>query len=417
MNIMFLSHYFPPEVNAPATRTFEHCRRWVSAGHHVTVVTCAPNCPEGRVYEGYKNKLIQEEIVDGIRVVRLWTYIAANKGTVRRIINYLSFMVSALFYGMRAPKPDILLATSPQFFCGLAGAVLGRIRCIPFLLEIRDIWPESITAVGAMRNKRLLRFLERLEKKLYKLADRIVTVGDGYRDQLIRKGVSEDKLFVIVNGIDPKVFVPVEPDQSLKDKLKLNHKYVCSYIGTIGMASGLEIVLEAAAKLNNSGQTDIAFLLVGDGADREKLQKKAEDCHLRNVIFTGRQPKDRIPALFAISDVCLVHLIKQELFKTVLPSKLFEAAGMGKPILLGVEGEAVKMLQKWQAGITFEPENVEEFIKALLELYEDRHLGRQMGESGRKYVIAHYNRDTLAQDYLTLLRFVKSTCREKQNTR
>ena len=188
MHVLFFSHYFPPEGNAPASRTYENCRRWVAAGHRVTVITCVPNQPDGVAYAGYRNRLRQREQLDGIEVVRVWTYLAANRGTVRRVANYVSYMLSALLFSLFLPRPDIVVATSPQFFCGWAGVIAAHVRRVPLVLEIRDLWPDSIAAVAALRNQALLGFLEQLESWLYQAADHIVTVGEGYREELLRKG-------------------------------------------------------------------------------------------------------------------------------------------------------------------------------------------------------------------------------------
>lgn len=403
MRILFFSHYFPPEGNAPASRTYENCRRWVAEGHDVTVITCAPNCPEGVVYEGYRNKLIHRETVEGIDVRRVWTYIAANEGTVRRIANYVSYMVSAVAHSCLVRRPDVVVATSPQFFCGWAGVLFKRLRRTPFVLEIRDIWPESIVAVGAMNNRRLVSILERLEARMYKSADHIVTVGEGYKRRLVAKGVPEARLDVIMNGVSRDLFTPREPDEDLKRRLGLAGKFVCSYTGTIGMACGLEVVLEAAELLKSRNFHDMAFLLVGDGASRRTLEARARERGLDNVVFTGRQPKEMMPDLLAISDVCFVHLRKTELFTTVMPSKIFEAAGMAKPIVNGVQGFAAEFIDTSGAGINIEPENAERLVDALMVLRGDPERRRRLGRAGRDYVLTHFDRDHLAAEYLRIL--------------
>lgn len=403
MRILFFSHYFPPEGNAPASRTYENCRHWVRAGHEVTVITCAPNCPEGLVYDGYVNKLYQRERVDGIDVRRVWTYIAANEGTVRRILNYVSYMVSAFLFSFFVKRPDVIIATSPQFFCGWAGVLAHAARRIPFILEIRDIWPESIVAVGAMQTSRLIRILERLELWMYASASHIVTVGEGYSRRLHEKGVPPARTTVIMNGLNRDLFTPRAPDDGLIERFGLQGKFVCSYSGTIGMACGLSIVLEAAQKLKESGITDVAFLLVGDGASRKDLESQAQERRLDNVIFTGRQPKEMMPEFLAISDVCLVHLRKTELFTTVMPSKIFEMAGMAKPIINGVGGFAAEFIDSAGAGINIEPENSGQLIDALYRLREDPALRQAFGNAGRAYVIANFDREKLAEDYLATL--------------
>ncbi|MFW6170963.1 MAG: glycosyltransferase family 4 protein, partial [Planctomycetota bacterium] len=221
MHILFLSHYFPPECNAPASRTYEHCREWVRAGHDVTVVTSVPNCPSGVVYDGYRNRLLQREQVDGMNVYRIWTYIAANKGQIKRTANYATYMLSACLFSMLPKKPDVLVATSPQFLCGWAGVMSSKLRRTPFILEIRDIWPESIAAVGGIRNRGILKILTWMERKMYKSADHIVTVGDGYKSRLLERNVPTEKISVVMNGIDPNLFHPRAPNETLKRQLGL----------------------------------------------------------------------------------------------------------------------------------------------------------------------------------------------------
>ena len=404
MKILFLTHYFPPEGNAPASRVYEMCRRWVAAGHQVQVITCAPNVPTGVVYDGYKNRLKQKEVVDGIEVTRVWTYIAANKGTLRRIMNFLSYMFSAIFWGLFAKKPDVIIATSPQFFCGWAGVILSKLRRRKFILEIRDIWPESIVAVGAMQNSRMLKVLEWLEIKMYAAADHIVTVGEGYSQKLIEKNVDAEKISVVMNGVDTELFSPMERDESLQKKWGLDGKFICSYVGTVGMACGLEVMIEAARKLKQKGRDDIAFLIVGDGARRDELQKMATEHQLDNVVFTGRQDKSLMPNFLSISDACLVHLKNTELFKTVMPSKIFEAAGMGKPIIIGVAGFATKIVNKANAGIAIEPENHDQLIDALETLADDPEKANKYARDRHEYIVANFNRDDLANKYIEILK-------------
>lgn len=406
LRILFLSHYFPPEVNAPASRTHEMCRRWVRDGHQVTVVTCAPNCPSGVVYPGYRNKLYQSELIDGIKVIRLWTFLAANKGKRRRALNFVSYMFVATFFCLFRRKPDMMIATSPQFFCGLAGMMLSKIRGFPFIIEVRDIWPESIKAVGALRKRRfgMLRILESLEYRMYWSARRVVTVGDGYRDQLIKRDVRPENISVVTNGVDKELFIPCEHDDEVRDRYGIRGKFVCAYIGTIGMAAGLEVVLKAARILKAKGREDVAFMLVGDGADRANLESIAKRDGLDNVIFTGKLAKREIPPLLASIDVCLVHLKKQQLFESVLPSKIFEAAGMKRPIILGVRGCAADVVRRAGAGLCIEPENEKDLVQALDLLRTDHSMRERMGQSGYDYVCRHFDREKLSRDYIGVIR-------------
>lgn len=398
MRILFLSHYFPPEVNAPASRTWEHCKQWVKSGHDVTVITCAPNHPRGRVFDGYKNKMFGRECIDGIEVVRVWTYVTANEGVLKRTINYVSFMVSAIIGALALPKTDIVITTSPQFFNGLAGYFVSRLKRIPWVLEIRDLWPESITAVGAIKNRNIIKALEALEMFAYRTADRIVPVTDAFKKYMVAKGVDPRKIEVIKNGVDLRFYEPLQTTgNSLTEQLGLNGKFVASYVGTHGMAHGLDVILSAAEELRE--RVDIVFLLVGDGADRKRLLARKNAMRLNNVVMLDQQPKENMPLLWDLSDVSMVLLKKSDLFKTVIPSKIFESMAMKKPILLGVEGEVKEIIEQAGAGVCFEPENPTELAQAVLSLYQNPQQRARLGENGRMHVAEHYDRTHLAKRY------------------
>ncbi|TWU32614.1 glycosyltransferase family 4 protein [Novipirellula artificiosorum] len=406
MKILFYCHYFPPEVNAPATRTYQHARRWVAAGHDVTVVTCAPNCPDGVVFDGYKNRLLRQvEMVDGIRVVRVWTYVAANAGMLPRIANYVSYQISAMLATLRLPRPDVVVATSPQFFCGWAGVWASRLKWRPFVLEIRDIWPESIAAVGAMKKGIATRFLEWLELRMYRAADHIVAVGTGYRDNVARK-VPEmaDKISVITNGVDAASFEPLPRDDEFLRKYGLQDKFVCSYVGTIGMAHGLEVAVKAAAKLKAAGRTDIAFLIVGDGAYRERLVTMASEKGVSKlVVFTGRLSKEQMPTVLASSDCCLVHLHGTDLFGTVIPSKIFETMAMERPIIMGVKGPARDIVIEAGGGQPMIPDDDDDLVRIVTEMADHPTELAETAKHARAYVLEHYDRDQLAAKMLDIL--------------
>jgi len=397
MRILFLSHYFPPEVNAPASRTFEHCKQWVEDGHDVTVVTCAPNHPRGEVYEGYRNRLYFTENIEGIRVVRLWTYVTANEGFIKRTLNYVSYMVAAIVVAPFLKSADVVLSTSPQFFNGLAGYFVSRIKRVPWILEIRDLWPESILAVGAIRNKKIIRALEYLEMFAYRKSDRIVPVTNAFKQYMSEKGIDAEKIEVIRNGVDLNTYITQPKDAGIQRKFGIEGKYVASYMGTHGMAHHLETILEAAELLQD--RSDIVFLLVGDGAEREKLLARCEDKRLGNVMMIGQQPKEMMPKLWTVSDVSLVLLKKMDLFKTVIPSKIFESMAMKRPVILGVEGESREIIEAAKAGLTIEPENSKELADCVLKLVDNPELGRVLGENGHRYVASQFNRKIIARRY------------------
>ncbi len=401
VRILFLSHYFPPEVNAPASRTHEHCRQWVRDGHHVTVVTCAPNHPQGKVYPGYRNSLYTWEQQDGISILRLWTYVTANEGFFKRTLNYLSYMFAAILAAPLLSTADIVVSTSPQFFNGLAGYVVSRMKRTPWVLEIRDLWPESIVAVGAIKNRAIIQALEWLEHFAYRKADRIVPVTDAFHRYIQSRGISSEKISVIKNGADLSLYKPITGENVLAKQLSLQGKFVAAYFGTHGMAHHLETILYAAERLRR--YPDIVLLLAGDGAERKRLMALRDELALPNVILLDQQPKANMPLLWDLSHVSLILLKKSELFKTVIPSKLFESMAMGKPIILGVEGESAEIVRTAKAGYCIEPENAEDLASGLLQLYADRVLCSKLGENGRAHVMAHYDRRKLAASYERLL--------------
>ena len=401
MRILFLTHYFPPEVNAPASRTFEHCRAWARAGHEVTVLTCAPNHPNGQVYPGYRNALWTTERVDGIRVVRLWTWLAANEGFLRRTLNYVSFLAAAVAAAPFVPAADVVISTSPQFFCGLAGFALGRAKRAPWVLEVRDLWPESILAVGAIRSPAVIRFLEGLESWAYRKAHRIVSVTESVRRPHAgaRHPRGEDRRRQ--ERRRPLDLQPPRQGPMLARELGLEGRFVAAYFGTHGMAHRLETVLEAAKLLEHDPR--IAFLLAGGGAERARLLARKEEMGLANVVMLDQQPKARMPALWGLSDVSLVLLKRTDLFKTVIPSKIFEAMAMERPIVLGVEGESRGIVEGAGCGIAIEPDNAAELASAVTRLADDPALARAMGERGRRHVTTHFDRDVLAARFERLL--------------
>lgn len=368
MHLLFLTDNFPPEVNAPASRTFEHCREWVRKGHRVTVITCAPNFPKGKVFDGYHNKAFQTETIEGIEVIRVWSYITANEGFVRRILDYLSFMASAIVASPRVRRVDLVIGTSPQFFTAVAAYVVSRMKRIPYVFELRDLWPESIKAVGAMKESFAIRMLERLEMFLYRKAARIVSVTESFKQVLMRRGIESAKIEVVTNGVDVSQFKPRPKDPELTRKLGLEGKFVAGYIGTHGMAHALETLLQAADRLR--GQ-NFAFIFLGDGARKQALREMADQMKLDNVVFIDSVPKADVPKYWSLLDVSIIHLRKTELFTTVIPSKLFECMGMGIPVLHGVEGESADIVRREQVGIPFEPEGVDQLCEALQSLKSD----------------------------------------------
>lgn len=401
MRIVFFSHYYPPEVNAPASRTSEHCKEWVRSGHDVTVITSAPNHPKGELYPSYRNKLFQIESIDGVKVVRVWTYLAANQGFARRTLNYVTYMLTAVLAAPRLPRPDVYVSTSPQFFCGLAGMIAAKMRRRTWVLEVRDLWPESIVTVGAMRKGSTIRLLEWLERLAYRNADRVVSLTDAFVPHIAARCKDEHKIDVIKNGVDLTLFKRGSDPVTVKRELGLDGRFVAAYVGTHGMAHGLDTLLDAAATLRHD--REIAFLLVGDGAEHARLAARIANERLENVHMLGQLPKARMPDIWAATDASLILLKRSDTFLKVLPSKMFEAMSMEVPIVLGVEGEAKDLLEAAGAGLSVTPECVEELAAAVTRLRDDASLARALGRQGGVYVREHFDRARLARRYIDVL--------------
>lgn len=396
MKILFLTDNFYPEVNAPASRTYEHAREWVKAGHEVTVITCVPNFPKGKVFDGYKNKLWQKEAIDGIEVIRVWSYIAANKGFVRRTLDFISFSVTSFLAGLFV-KADVIVATSPQFFTALSGRTLSFWKRVPWIMEVRDLWPESIKTVGAMKDNLFIRYFEWEEMRCYRSAKTIVVVTDSFKRTLTARGIDEAKIKVVKNGVDKEMFKPVPKDEALIGELGLEGKKIIGYIGTHGMAHKLDFILDCAR--NMQGRNDFHFLFIGAGAEREALLAKKEREGISNVTMLDSVPKDQVVRYISILDLSLINLRKSELFKTVIPSKMFENAGMQIPIIMGVQGEAQEMLEEYGAGLCFEPENEADFNAKLQQLLSDPDLYERCRTGGAE-MSRDYDRKALADKML-----------------
>jgi glycosyltransferase involved in cell wall biosynthesis len=403
MHILFLTDNFPPEVNAPASRTYEHAREWVKAGCDVTVITCAPNFPKGKVYEGYRNGLYKTQIIDGIKVIRVWTYITANEGFLRRTLDYLSFAMSATIAAALVKRPDIIVGTSPQFFTALAACLVGLIKWRPWIFEVRDLWPESIKAVGAIQNKTILRLLEGMEMFLYRRAKRIIVVTYAFKDILVARGVDTEKIFVVLNGADLSRFAPKPKPQELSRKLRLSGTFVAGYVGTHGMAHGLDTILEAADILRQRPDaSNIRILLLGDGARKAALVERSRRLELENVIFIDSVSKDEVANYWALLDVSVIHLKREPLFKTVIPSKLFECMAMGLPVLHGVEGESADIVRREAVGETFTPEDAPSLAAAIMRLSADRALLGRFRENAIA-AAGRYDRTELASRMLEIM--------------
>lgn len=368
MRILFLVDNFPPEFNAPATRTYEHCREWVRRGEDVTVITCEPNFPQGKIYPGYRNRIVHREQMDGIKVIRVWSYIVPNAKFIKRIADYLSFSIAS-FIGGLSVRCDLIVATSPQFFTTWSAFLLSRIKRVPWVFELRDLWPDSIVAVGAMGKNPAIRALELVELGLYRDAVRVVALTEAFRRNLISRGISARKIKVVPNGSNLERYHPRPKNPSLLLKLGLSGKFVVGYIGTMGMAHGLDILVRKMAEI---GDPDIVFMFIGDGAMKADVVSQARRLGVKNALFLDPVLKHEVADYLSLVDVSLVPLKREPAFRTVIPSKIFESAAMGIPILLGVEGQALSIIEEFEAGIGFTPEDGDDMMAKLRMLKNDK---------------------------------------------
>jgi colanic acid biosynthesis glycosyl transferase WcaI len=401
LRVLFLTENYPPETNAAANRVHERAKFWADWGHEVTVITCAPNFPKGRIHDGYKNRWYHSEMMDGIKVVRVKTFINPNEGIILRMLDFLSFMVTGFFASLVQRRPDVVVATSPQFFTAVAGWMVGLCRRRPFVLELGDIWPASIVAVGAMRESFLIRMLERLELFLYRRSDTIVALTPSFKKNLVNRGIDGNKISVVINGVDISRFQRSARDDALAAAWGISDRFVVGYIGTHGMAHGLSNVLDAAAHLEDNER--VKFLFVGDGAERDDLISQAASRNLDNVLFISSQPREKVPNIWSVCDIALVHLRDSEVFSEVIPSKIFEAMAMGLPILLVTpKGIASDIVLSTRSGLWVPAEKPAELAKLAASLAGRKRLLEMLGRNGEA-ASGRFSRQRQAEEMLRIL--------------
>ncbi len=394
-HILFITPYYPPEISAPAVRISETAIRLVKRGHQVTVLTNFPNFPSGVVPLEYRGHAILQEIRDGVRVVRIWSYVSPNKGFLRRILAQLSFGCLAALFGWKAVgRPEVIIVESPPLFDAIAGHMLAYLKQCPFIFLVSDLWPEAAIQMGMLRGRMLIRLSEWLEWSTYQRASVVWVVTEGVRDLLIRRGLSPERIFLLTNGVDTTLFRPL-PQVQARTELGWDERFTVLYAGTHGLAHGLTTILEAAEQLQE--HTDIHFIFAGDGATKADLIAQAQRRNLKNVTFLDAQPHDRLPLLLAASDVCLVPLRNVRLFETTLPVKMFEVMACARPMVLGANGKARQLAeQEAGAAIYVEPENAPALVSAILYLREYPEQAELLGQRGRSFVEERFDRDQLA---------------------
>jgi glycosyltransferase involved in cell wall biosynthesis len=427
VRVLIVTHYFPPETGAPQARLSGLAATWAADGDEVTVLTGMPNHPTGVLPQSYRRAVRRREHRDGYRVIRTWLYATPNEGMARKTLGHLSFMASSVLLGWRASGPaDVVVVSSPTFFSILSGWLLARLKRARFVVEIRDLWPAIFVELGVLTNRRLIGVLERLELAAYAAADQVVVVSEGFRADLLRRGVPPEKVHTIRNGVDLGRFTPAGDSSAEHHELRGRlgagpDDCLVLYAGTHGISQALSAIADAAALLEDVGgaaptRTDgstadwaaaldrraVRFAFVGDGADKHRLERRIEELGLRNVVLLPGVPNAEMPALLAAADICLVPLRKVPLFATFIPSKLFEYLAAGKAVIGSVTGEAAQILAEAGA-VVVPPEDSGSLAAAIAALAADPQLRTEIGRVGRAFAERCYDRAALAREYRKIL--------------
>jgi glycosyltransferase involved in cell wall biosynthesis len=406
MRILIVTHYFPPETGAPQARLSALARTWAADGDDVVVLTGMPNHPTGVLPPRYRRAVLRRERQDGYRVIRSWLYATPNEGVLRKTLGHLSFMASSVLLGGWAAGPaDTVVVSSPTFFSILSGWLLARSRRARFVVEVRDLWPAIFVELGVLTNRRVIRLLERLELAAYAAADQVVVVSEGFRADLISRGVPAGKVHTIPNGVDPARFTP---DTAVPPRVRARlgagpADTLVLYAGTHGISQGLPSIADAAAILAGTPEgSPVRLAFVGEGADKERLRQRVAELELDNVTLLPAVPSSEMPALLAAADICLVPLRDVPLFATFIPSKMFEYLAAGKAVIGSVAGEPARILSDAGA-LVVPPEDSAALAAAIAALAASPARRALMGQAGRAHVARCYDRAGLAREYRKIL--------------
>ena len=397
MHVLLIHQVFVSPDDAGGTRHYELARRFVDAGHQFSIVASTLSYLSGKKRNDKEN--VQD--FDGIKVRRAWTYASLHKSFVWRVVSFLSFMVTSVWEALKIKNVDLVIGTSPPIFQAVSAWIISVVKWKPFLLEIRDLWPEFAVDMGVLKNPVLIWLARRLERFLYARANHLLVNSPAYRDYLIGLGIPAAKVSFIANGVDPDMFHVTKVTGTLRQEYGLQDKFVVTYAGAMGMANNLETVIEAAKLLEDL--PEIQFLMVGDGKDRPKLEKLAQERKSTNVIFTGSKPKSQMPEILAESDVCLGVLLDIPMFRTTYPNKIFDYMAASRPVVLAIDGVIRKVVEEANGGIPVPPGNPKAMAEAIKSLYHDQQGSVRMGQSAREYVIRHFDRNQQATHFKDLI--------------
>ena len=399
MRILYLTQYFPPEIGATQDRAYEMTRHLARAGHHVTAVTEVPNHPSGIIPRAYQGKLYTRERVDGVDVIRLWVKTSPYKDFKSRVKFYLSYASMATLGGLALAHGhyDVVYATSPPLFVGLAGLAVSMLRRVPFVFEVRDLWPESAVQLGYLRDPRVVRWVTKLEELFYAKAAKIVVVTEGIRQRLIERGYAPNRLALIRNGGSGRLLrAAAQPQPEAKAALGLDGKFVVLYAGIHGVAQGMEVLVDAAHRLRR--EPDVQFVFVGEGPVKRDVRAQVGQLGLDNLTLLPERPREQVRALYDAADAVLVPLRDRPLFRGAVPTKMFDAWACQRPVVLSVRGEAQGIAEEMGGGIAVEPENAQQIANAILRLKRDPAECATMGQRGYAAVVERFSRDALARE-------------------
>lgn len=400
MHVLLIHQAFVSPDDAGGTRHYELARRFVDGGQQFSIVASDLSYLSGKKCAA--DARVQD--FDGVKVQRAWTYSALHRSFVWRVVSFLSFMVSSVWTAMKVKNVDLVIGTSPPIFQAVSAWVISVVKWRPFLLEIRDLWPEFAVDMGVLKNPVLIWLARRLERFLYARANHMLVNSPAYRDYLINLGIPAAKISFIANGVDPDMFQVDQVKSGLREEFQLQDKFLVTYAGAMGMANNLEVVLEAATLLNDVPQ--VHFLMVGDGKDRVKLQDLAQQMNVKNVTFTGSRPKSQMPSVLAESDVCLAVLRDIPMFRTTYPNKVFDYMAAARPVVLAIDGVIRQVIEAANGGIPVPPGNPQAMADAVRDLYSNRPQSQRMGQMAREYVIKFFDRNQQALQFGELIQQV-----------
>ena len=399
MHVLLIHQAFAALDEAGGTRHHELARYLVERGHRVTIIASPISYLTGKARQGRVVWKDRQEVEPGITILRTYTYSALHKSFVHRVISFLSFMLSSFLAGLQVRQVELVWGTSPPIFQGVTAWMLARLKGVPFLFEVRDLWPAFAIAVGVLRNPLLQRASLWLERFLYRRADRVMVNSPGFIDHVTCRGARWVEL--IPNGAAPEMFDPLADGRAYREQHHLNGKFVVLYAGAHGMSNDLCVMLQAAELLR--GEPEIHFAFVGDGKEKASLQKEAAGMGLENVSFLPPVPKEQMGEVLAAADACVAILKPLDLYKTTYPNKVFDYMAAGRPVLLAIDGVIRQVVESAGAGIFVPPGDARALARAVRELAADPNRARAMGTAGRRSIEAHFSRRVLAEKLALLV--------------